>query len=322
MMHETETVLDRRRLRRHVSFWRISAIIAALLAVGGLIMSSEALQSITQKDYIARVSITGTISEDRKQLELIDKIAKDDQAVALIVFVNSPGGTSTGGEALYTALRKVAEKKPVVAQFGTVAASAGYITGLGADYIVSRGNCITGSIGVIAQWPEFSGILDKVGVKVNEIRSGELKAWPSPFAPLDEKGTAATEAMVKDSFKWFLDLVKERRGIDPAAVSGLEMGRVFTGRQALERKLVDAIGGEDEVRAWLKEKHEISRDLKIVEKKPETDSRLSLLGASSGSVRDLAAQIVSGATDALSGGEASRLLRLDGLVSVWHPSEN
>ncbi|MGD9668504.1 MAG: signal peptide peptidase SppA [Hyphomicrobiaceae bacterium] len=322
MMLETETVLDRRRLRRHVSFWRMAAVVAALLAVAGLVLSSETLQSLTQKDYIARFSITGTISEDRKQLELLDKIAEDEKAVALIVFVNSPGGTSTGGEALYQALRKVAEKKPVVAQFGTVAASAGYIVGLGTDHIVARGNSITGSIGVIAQWPEFAGILDKVGVKVNEIRSGELKAWPSPFEPLDAKGTETMNAMVKDSFKWFLDLVKERRGIDTASVDGLEKGRIFTGRQALEQKLVDAIGGEDEVRNWLKEKHKISKDLKVVEKKPEKDSKLSWLGASSGSVRDLAAEVVTGAADALSGGEASRLLRLDGLVSVWHPSEN
>ncbi|HRY07953.1 MAG TPA: signal peptide peptidase SppA [Hyphomicrobiaceae bacterium] len=322
MMHETETVLDRRRLRRHVSFWRISAILAALLFVGGLILSSDTLKSLTEKDYVARVSITGTITEDRKQLKMLDKIAEDEKAVALIVFVNSSGGTSTGGEALYTELRKVAAKKPVVAQFGTIAASAGYIVGLGTDHIVARGNSITGSIGVIAQWPEFSGILDKVGVKVNEIRSGELKAWPSPFAPLDEKGTGTMNEMVKDSFKWFLDLVKERRGIDTASVEGLEKGRIFTGRQALESKLVDAIGGEDEVRSWLKEKHKISKDLKIVDKKPEKDSKLSWLSLSSGSIREIAAEIVSGASDAMSGGEASRLLRLDGLVSVWHPSEN
>ncbi len=322
MMIETETVLDRRRLRRHVSFWRIAAIVLALLAVGGMVMSSEAVQSLAEKDYIARVSITGTVSEDRKQLDLLDKIAEDDKAVALIVFVNTPGGAATGGEAIYGALRKIADKKPVVGQFGTVAASAGYIVGLGTDYIVSRGNTITGSIGVIAQWPEFAGILEKVGVKVNEVRSGELKAMPSPFLPLDEKGRVATQEMVDDSFLWFLNLVKDRRGIDTATVPGLEKGRIFTGRQALEYKLVDAIGGDDEVRTWLKEKHKIDKDLKVVDKKPESDSKLGFLGASHASLREIAAEIVSGATDALAGSNASNALRLDGLVSVWHPSEN
>lgn len=322
MMLETEAVLDRRRLRRHVSFWRTAAVIAALLAVGGLILSSDTITSLTQKDYVARVSITGTISENRKQLEMLDEIAEDEKAVALIVFVNSPGGTSTGGEALFQSLRKIADKKPVVAQFGTVAASAGYIVGLATDHIVARGNSITGSIGVIAQWPEFAGILDKVGVKVNEVRSGELKAWPSPFHPLEEKGRAATQAMVDDSFQWFLDLVKTRRGIDTATVPGLEKGRIFTGRQALSHKLVDAIGGEQEVRQWLEEKHKIDKDLKIVDKKPESDTKLSFFGASRSAAREFSAELVAGAADALTGGQATHALRLDGLLSVWHPSEN
>lgn len=319
MMLETETVLDRRRLRRHVSFWRMAAIVAAFLAVGGLLLSSETLKSLSEKDHVARISITGTISEDRKQLELLDTIAEDEKAVALIVFINSPGGTTTGGEALYQALRKVADKKPVVAQFGTIAASAGYIVGLASDHIVARGNTITGSIGVIAQWPQFAGILEKVGVKVNEVRSGELKAWPSPFQPLDEKGSEVMNLMIKDSFKWFLELVNERRGIDTASVEGLEKGRIFTGRQALENKLVDAIGGEDEVRAWLKEKHSISKDLKVVDKKPEKDTKFSIFGSTGASVREITAEIVTGASDALSGGRASHALRLDGLLSVWHP---
>ncbi len=322
MMLETETVLDRRRLRRHVSFWRIAAVVAALLAVGALMLSSDTIASLTQKDYIARVTITGTISEDRKQLEMLDKIAEDEKARALIVFVNSPGGTSTGGEALYQALRKVADKKPVVAQFGTVAASAGYIVGLATDHIVARGNTITGSVGVIAQWPEFAGILDKVGIKVNEVRSGELKAMPSPFQPLEEKGRVTTQDIVNDSFAWFLDLVKTRRGIETASIPDLEKGRIFTGRQALAHKLIDAIGGTDEVRQWLEKEHKIDKELKVVDKKPKSKTSLSLFGASRSSARDLAAEIVTGAADALTGGEATRALRLDGLVSVWHPSEN
>lgn len=322
MMLETETVLDRRRLRRHVSFWRTAAIVAGAIALGATAFSGEIIDKLSAKKHIARVSITGTITEDRKQLELLDTIAEDDKAAALIVAVNSPGGTSAGGEALYQALRKVSEKKPVVAQFGTVAASAGYIVGLATDHIVARGNTITGSVGVIAQWPEFAGFLDKVGVKVHEVRSGELKAQPSLFNPADEKARAVTQDMVDDSYKWFLGLVKERRGIDTQSVAGLDKGRVFTGRQALTAKLVDAIGGEEEVRAWLKEKHSIDKDLKVVDKKPKAESRLSLFGLSRSEVRDLASELVAGVGNALSGTGGSDLMRLDGLVSVWHPSEN
>lgn len=321
-MQETEAILDRRRLRRTLAFWRTFAIAAAVIAIGAFFATSDAVKDLAEKKHIARVSITGTITEDRKQLELLDKIAKDKKAKALIVFVNSPGGTSTGGEALYEALRKVSEKKPVVAQMGTVAASAGYIVGLGTDHIVARGNTITGSVGVIAQWPEFVGLLDKVGVKVNEIRSGELKAIPSPFQQLDDKARVATQAMVDDSFKWFLDLVRERRGVDPATVEGLQKGAIFTGRQALPLKLVDAIGGEAEVRKWLEEKHKIDKDLKIVEKKPAKDSPLETLGLSRLTARELASELVTGAADALSGETGANPLRLDGLVSVWQPSEN
>ena len=322
MMLETETVLDRRRMRRHVSFWRTAAIVAAVLALGALSFSGETLDALSTKKHIARVTITGTISENRKQLEMLDKIAEDDKAAAVIVFVNSPGGTSTGGEALFQALRKVANKKPVVGQFGTVAASAGYIVGLATDHIVARGNSITGSVGVIAQWPEFAGLLDKVGVKVNEIRSGELKAMPSPFQPLDEKGRVATQEMVDDSFKWFLELVRERRGVDTATVPGLEKGRVFTGRQALALKLVDEIGGEEQAVKWLEEKKNIKKDLKIVDKKPEDTSRLDFLGFTRTAIHDMASELVAGASDAITSGGGHNPLRLDGLVSVWQPGEN
>ena len=112
---------------------------------------------------------------------------------------------------------------------GTVAASAAYIAGLATDHIVARGNTITGSVGVIFQWPEVSQLLDKLGVKMNEIKSGPLKANPSPFQPVDEAGKAAAEQMVAESQRWFVGLVASRRGIDTASVAGLEQGRVYSG---------------------------------------------------------------------------------------------
>ena len=165
---------------------------------------------------------------------------------AVIFFINSPGGTTTGGEALFEGIRELAKVKPVVGQMGTVAASAAYITGLATDYIVARGNTITGSVGVIFQWPDVSQLLDKLGVKMNEIKSGPLKANPSPFQPVDEAGKAAAEQMVAESQRWFVGLVTSRRGIDTASIAGLEQGRVYSGREALTHKLIDQIGGEAE----------------------------------------------------------------------------
>lgn len=322
MSLETETVLDRRRLKRSLSFWRIAAVIAALLAVGGYFFAGDDGLNIAERRQIARVSIEGMITEDRAQLALLKKIEDASHVAGVILFVNSPGGTTTGGEALYEALRKLAEKKPVVAQFGTVAASAAYIAGLGTDHIVARGNSITGSVGVIMQWPEVSELLDKIGVKMNELKSGPLKANPSPFKPIDEAGKQLAEQMISDSQRWFLGLVTARRKINTPEVPGLEQGRIFSGREAVTYKLVDEIGGESEAVRWLEDTRKLPKNLRIVDWKPQRSSDWSWTGA----LAQLAAGLV-GHMRAEMAGVVARdgglgALALDGLVSVWHPSKN
>ena len=218
MAFETETALDRRRLRRRLTWWRALAVLAGVLALGLLILSSTDSTGFGERRQIARVSIEGLITEDRDQLSLFKKLAEAKDVAGVILYVNSPGGTTTGGEALFEGLRDLAKAKPLVAQFGTLATSAAYIAGLATDHIVARGNTITGSVGVIFQWAEVSQLLDKLGVKMNEIKSGPLKANPSPFQPLDEAGKAVAEEMVAESMRWFVGLVASRRNIDPAAV--------------------------------------------------------------------------------------------------------
>src|SRR6476646_5659939 len=188
MAFETETVLDRRRLRRRLSLWRALAVLAAVVAFGLLVFASSEGAGLAEGRQIARVSLEGIITENRDQLRLLKRVADNKQVVAVILYINSPGGTTTGGEALFEAIREVAKVKPVVAQMGTIATSAAYIVGLATDHMVAHGNSITGSVGVIFQWAEVSQLLDKVGVRMNEIKSGPLKANPSPFQPLDEAG--------------------------------------------------------------------------------------------------------------------------------------
>lgn len=324
MSLETETVLDRRRLRRSLSLWRALALFAAVVLIGWTLFGSSLLGELTERKQIARVTIDGMITENRDQLRLMSRLAESDKVAGVIVYINSGGGTTTGGEALYEALRKLSAAKPVVAQFGTIAASAAYITGLGTDHIVARGNSITGSIGVIFQWAEVSRLLDKVGVAVNEIKTGPLKANPSLFAPIDEPGRKAAEAMVDDGFQWFLNLVRERRGIATAQVPGLEQGRVFSGREALTYKLVDEIGGETEAVRWMEEKRGIAKKLKVVEWKPKPES--GGWGGITGAIATSAMQGLGIDTSRIarifgSDGVFGRL-GLDGLVSVWHPAEN
>jgi protease-4 len=318
MTAEIDTVLDRRRLRRRLTVWRSLAIAAAVLALFAIGLSGDQWSSLGSKQ-IARVSISGTITEDRDQLELLKKIADSDNAAALLVYVNSPGGTTTGGEALFAALREVAKKKPVVAQFGTVAASAGYIVGLAADHIVTRANTITGSVGVLIQWPEVSEALGKLGVKFNEIKSGDLKAVPSPFEPLNADGQKVTQAMIDEGFRWFLGLVEQRRGVKADAIPGLNRGRVFTGREAVQLKLADSIGGEEEAVEWLRTERKIDKSLKVVDWKVQAAGSLGLFS----SIGEAAASFFNNTTlgQMLARDPSRSGLGLDGLISVWHPSE-
>lgn len=318
MTFETETVLDRRRLRRTLGWWRGMAIGALALAAGAYAFGGDRVADLTGRRQIARVAIEGTVFENRDQLKMLKKIGEAKHVEGVVLFINSPGGTTSGGEAMFHALRDLAKTKPVVVQFGTVAASAGYILGLGGDYIVARGNTITGSIGVLMQWPEIADLLGRIGVKMNEIKSGPLKASPSPFQPIDEPSRKVTEEMIQDSFTWFLSLVETRRGINPRDVPGLVEGRVFSGRQALAAKLVDEIGGEDEAVRWLEDKRNVSKNLKVVDWKPQVEAGgLSGFGFSS-----LAESLGAGAAAQIFG-QNGRIptLALDGLVSVWHPQK-
>lgn len=323
MSLETEAVLDRRRMRRRLTFWRTAAVLFVGLLLGALLFGSDDLSTLAGTKQIARVSIEGTITDDRDQIAMLKKIRDASHVEALLVFVNSPGGTTTGGESLYLALRNVAEKKPVVAQFGTVAASAGYIVGLGTDHIVARGNTITGSVGVLAQWPEVSEMLTKLGVKFNEVKSGELKAAPNPFEPATEGARKVMQDTIDDGFRWFLSLVETRRGIVAQNVEGLVQGRIYSGRQAVSNKLVDEIGGEEEAVRWLETKRNVTKDLKVVDWKPTSDNPWSAVtGGAARAAGTALAYALGGLVNLVAMPANIGRLGLDGLVSVWQPAEN
>lgn len=247
---------ERRRKWRRSAFWRgfgVAALIALVLS--GLAASSE---FAARRDQIARFEITGVISDDPERDRLLAEIAKRDEVRALVLRVNSPGGTTAGSEALFAAVRAVAETKPVVAVMGEVAASGGYVAAIAADHVVARGNTLTGSIGVILEYPDLTQAMDWLGIGLETVRSSELKAEPSPFRPTSPAARAREEALVAESYAWFRGLVGERRGLSGAALDAVADGGVFTGRLALENGLVDAIGGEREAIAWLE-----SRDSRL-----------------------------------------------------------
>ncbi len=308
--NQAELIVDRRQLLRRLFRWRIFAVTAVLLALASLFWSGGDFKKYS--DHIARVRIDGMITGDQATLNLLDELAKSEKVKAVIIRIDSPGGTTAGSEAIYEEIRKISKDKPVVAVMDTVAASGGYITAIATDYIVARGNTITGSIGVIFSFPEISKLLDTLGVKMEEIKSGELKAEPSPYRPVSDHVREVSNEMVQESFGWFKGLVAERRHLSPERVAVLADGRVYTGRQAVANKLVDALGGEDVALDWLQTDRKISKDLAVVNWANPVNVDPTGLGFSIGN----AVLKVLGFEGLKRQVEASRL---DGLLVLWHP---
>jgi protease-4 len=308
-----DALVDRRRTRRKLVFWRAVAFLllaVALVAVAARFMG-EGLAG-KAAPHIARVTVTGVILADRKVEEMLADIAESDAVKGVIVSIDSPGGSTTGGEALYDGLRRIAEKKPTVATVGTLAASAGYMTAIAADHIVAKKTSITGSIGVYFQYGNVAKLLDALGVSVRTVKSAPLKAEPSPFTEPEVPGAREMIArLIDDTYQWFVDIVAERRGLDRAEALRLADGSIFSGRQALDLKLVDAIGDEQTAVAWLEQARKVDKDLPILDWKPESDFEGFGLGsvALAGLGRLLGLDL---------GGFAGEPA-LDGLVSVWHP---
>ena len=320
MSLDAESVIERRRLKRRVSVWRIAAVVLGLLFIGSILLEDRPQSgSGGFLPHVARINIGGVITNDRKVLELIDRVGGADQVRAVIVQINSPGGTTTGGEAMYDAIRRLSEKKPVVATCGTLATSAAYIVALATDRIFVYGNTITGSVGVIFQWANVTELMKTLGIDVEEVKSGRLKAVPSPFEQTDEEARAVTEEMVEDAMNWFVGLVETRRKIEPNAVPGLTEGRIYSGRQAVDYKLADQIGDERAALAWLVAERGVSSGLRVRQWKPREEGS-GLFGVFLNAAEAMLG--VSGGQFANLLDRASATLNLDGLVSVWHPASN
>ena len=313
----SDYLLDRRQLRRKLSFWRAAAFAFLIVAAGALAWRlTGGSGPSTLQSHIARITIDGIITGDRDTLKLIDDVAKS-HAAGVILSIESPGGTTTGAERLYDHIRKLSEKKPVVALVGGMAASGGYIAAMGADRIVAQGNSLVGSIGVLFQFPNVGKLLDTVGVKMEEVKSSPLKASPNGYEPTSPEAREALAALVKDSFDWFKDLVRDRRDLNGESLAAVTDGRVFTGRQALSLKLIDALGSEQDAISWLETEKNIEKNLPVRDwKKRRSIEDLGLLGMAA----DAAALLgFEGPALSLRKLQSSKdEWFLDGLLSIWH----
>jgi protease IV len=322
MSLDADTIVDRRRMRRKLTLWRVFAVLLAIVLVvgGAALLTPPGARLSGTGGYIARITITGLLRSDSERVEAIDRLGRSS-ARAVVVHVNSPGGTTAGAEQLHDALLRLKEKKPIVVVVDGLAASGGYITAIASDHIVAQSSSLVGSIGVLFQYPNVHELLKTIGVKVEEIKSSPLKAAPSGFEPTSPEARAALEAIVMDSYAWFRAMVKDRRQMDEVLLSRVADGRVFTGRQAIDLKLVDELGDEKAALAWLAKEKSIDPNLPVRDYRlRERFGDLSFLYVATIAVLD-AAGLSSFARRVEDWGtvQAIERLNLDGLLALWHP---
>lgn len=320
MSLDVDQAIDRRRMRRKVTFWRVFAVVAVLLAIAGVVAGAGGSNYIEKSSaHVARVTIGGLIRNDRERVKLFDELEKSG-ASAVLVVIDSPGGTVTGSEQLYKSLRKLSEKKTVIAVVEGSAASGAYIAAMGAERIFAPRSAIIGSIGVIFQYPNFHQLLQKIGVDVESIKSSPLKASPNGLEPTSPEAKAAVAALVRDSYDWFKGLVQERRALDAATLAKVSDGRVFTAAQALPLKLIDEIGDEKSAREWLAKNKSVPVDLKTRDWRVRTaGSEFRWLGALASLAEFAGFANLASAMSNDSVLRAAAQAQLDGLLALWHP---
>jgi len=305
MSLETDLLLDRRRLKRRLVVWRVVSVIAVVAAVLAGLRGAGWTPSGA---HLARVSVDGLITEDRKLTEAIDALADDRQVKALILSIDSPGGSVAGGENLHDAIARVATRKPVVAVMGGLAASAGYMIAVPANRIFAREATLTGSIGVLLETGEVSGLLGKLGINAEVIRSGPLKDEPSLVRPLSAEGKEVLQGLVNDMYDQFVGIVATGRHMDAARIRALADGRPYSGRQALALGLIDAIGGEREAKDWLTSEKGVAAGLPVEDVSTTGFARHALSGQLGLMFQDVWKTLI------------SQSVSLDGGLAVWQRS--
>jgi protease-4 len=320
MSLDADTIVDRRRLRRKLTFWRVSAIVIVVLALVGAaaVFVPGGLRPV-RGDYIARIRIQGLIRGNQDRVDALDRLTKSN-AKAVIIHVDSPGGTTAGSQQLFDSLRQLQAKKPTVVVVDGLAASGAYIAAISSDYIIAQDTSLVGSIGVLFQFPNFTDVLKTIGIKVEEIKSSPLKAAPNGFEPTSPEARAAIAAIVTDSYAWFKDLVRNRRHLDDIQLGQVADGRVFTGRQAVGLKLIDSLGNEQTAIDWLAKEKKVSAGTPVRDYSLQPRfNELSFLHVAAWTFEAVGLSAVAHHIEEWGALQAVERLNLDGLLALWHP---
>ena len=254
----------------------ILGIIIALFFLMLILRSMSGSTSIGQK--VAVIDITGTITKSDETIKLIHGYRDNPSIKAMVIRIDTPGGSVAPVQEIYTELQKI--DKPIVASMGGIAASGGYYVACAADTIMANPGTLTGSIGVIMQFTRLKGLYDKIGLEHQVIKSGEFKDTGSPFRGLTEEEKAVLQATVDDVYNQFVDTILEARNslLSRPEIVELADGRIFSGQQALDSKLLDRLGNLPEAIELAAELANIDGKPKVVRKEKKTSLLEQLLG--------------------------------------------
>ena len=267
MTLNTDVLLERMKLKKQRKKWRTISVIAFFIIALGFFnfgLGQDKTFGIPAHKMIARISITDDLIEENSgREEIIREVADNNNIKAVILYIDSPGGTTVGGENLYESIEYLSSKKPVVTVMGTMATSAAYMIAMPTHRIFARNGSLTGSIGVIMQSPNLSGLAEKVGVSVDTTASGKFKNTPSMFGQTTPEEQAYLQGLINSFYDIFVDMVVKGRGMSREEVIKVADGRVFTGIQAKKLNLVDEIGGELDALSWLASSKGINKSLPV-----------------------------------------------------------
>ncbi len=254
----------------------VLGIIVALFFLVLILRSMNGGTSIGQK--VAVIDLTGIITKSDATIKLIHTYRDDPSIKAIVIRIDTPGGSVAPVQEIYSELQKI--EKPIVASMGGTAASGGYYVACAADTIMANPGTLTGSIGVIMQFTRMKGLYDKIGLEHQVIKSGEFKDTGSPFRSLTEEEQTVLQATVDNVYNQFVDTIFEARQslLSRSEIAELADGRIFSGQQALDLKLLDRLGNLPEAIELAGELANIDGKPKVVRKEKKTSLLEQLLG--------------------------------------------
>jgi len=219
------------------------------------------------EDRVALIRVEGVILDAQSTVTDLKRFGENPSVKAIVLRIDSPGGGVVPSQEIYDAVQRVRNKhnKAVIASMGTVAASGGYYIAAATDRIIANPGTLTGSIGVIMETANVEGLLKKIGVEGIVVKSGKFKDVGSPLRKMTDEEQALLQSVMDDVHKQFIDAVAEGRALEPSTVQALADGRIFTGRQAKEAKLVDELGNLDDAIQLAADLAGIEGEPKVVE---------------------------------------------------------